>query len=97
MTLGEIDRRLAKLRAHLRTPRGRGDTAAAWKIAELNALRDGRDWYGRRDMGELLKVLYPPDSITSAMLPAMHPLLSMIRKAPATDDVYVLPVTYKEP
>lgn len=84
MTLGTIDRRLAKLRAHTRTPRGRRDFAAVAKIVDLLAQRDKADWHGRRDVTELLKVIYPADSIypTGVPLRALpYPMLALLRKA----------------
>lgn len=79
-----LDRQIAKVRAHLRTPRGRGDTAALDRLMRLQDERDRKDHPRLRDFSEMLKVLYPADSVLPLGAPIRelgHPLFAMLRKA----------------
>jgi hypothetical protein len=83
MTTDVIERRIAKLRTHLRTRRGRGDFAALELLVKLLHLKDDRDWYQRAYVKGLLKVIYPANSIYPTGVPLRelgHPLLAMLRK-----------------
>lgn len=78
-----LDRQIAKVRAHLRTPRGRGDSAALDRLMRLQDERDRKDSPRLRDINEMLKVLYPADSALplGAPLRALpHPLFAMLKK-----------------